>query len=69
LHGIEENDIVRSLDPMTTIFWAASLGIGLSLLVFVTRTIRRRRENSRTRSLNFLGAVSQQWLIGHRAEK
>jgi len=53
---------------MSIILWAAALGVGVSVLVFVKRRIRHRRESSRRRSLSLLGTVSQQWLTGHRAE-
>jgi hypothetical protein len=53
---------------MNIILWALALGVGLSLLAFIKRTMRYRRETSRSRSLSILGTVSQQWLTGHRAE-
>jgi hypothetical protein len=53
---------------MNIILWAAALGAGLSLLVFVKCKMRARRESSQSRSLSLLGTVSQQWLTGHRAE-
>ena len=53
---------------MSIIFWTAALVVGVSFLVFVKRKIRSRRENIDRRSLSLLGTVSQQWLIGHRAE-
>jgi len=53
---------------MSIIFWTAALVVGVSCLVFVKRKIRSRRESSGRRSLSLLGTVSQQWLIGHRAE-
>jgi hypothetical protein len=53
---------------MSITLWAAALGIGVLFFFFVKRRVRHRRENSRRRSLSILGSVSQQWLIGHRAE-
>ena len=53
---------------MNIILWALALGAGFSLLVFVKRKMKYRRETSRSRSLSILGTVSQQWLTGHRAE-
>ena len=53
---------------MNMIFWAAALGVGVSLLVFVRRKIGYRRNSRGSRSLSLLGTVSQQWLIGHREE-
>ena len=68
LRGIEEKRIVSaSFDSsMNIILWAAAVGVGVSFLVFVKRKMRDRRE--RSRSLSLLGTVSQQWLVGHRAE-
>ena len=51
---------------MNVVYWAVALGVGVWLLVFVTRKMRSRRE--RSHSLTVLGTVSQQWLTGHRAE-
>jgi len=60
--------LLRFVRMSIIIFWTAALVVGISFLVFVKRKIRSRRENSDRRSLSLLGTVSQQWLIGHRAE-
>ena len=55
---------------MTTgILLVAAFGVCISFLAMLMRTLRSRRQRMRNPSLRLLGNVSEQWLIGHQAEK